>query len=111
MASLAETRDNETGGHIRRTQHYVKAMARAIDTIYDPAQKERALASLAKRAKIEPKAAEKTYDYYVNSLHPFERGAKVPPDYVQSVINLLLETGDFKPADRPVSRYLNTSFE
>ena len=92
-------------------RHYVKAMARAIDTIYDPAQKERALASLAKRAKIEPKAAEKTYDYYVNSLHPFERGAKVPPDYVQSVINLLLETGDFKPADRPVSRYLNTSFE
>lgn len=27
MASLAETRDNETGYHIRRTQHYVKALA------------------------------------------------------------------------------------
>jgi PAS domain S-box-containing protein len=27
MASLAETRDNETGNHIRRTQHYVKALA------------------------------------------------------------------------------------
>ncbi len=27
MASLAETRDNETGGHIRRTQFYVKALA------------------------------------------------------------------------------------
>jgi len=26
MASLAETRDNETGGHIRRTQHYVKSL-------------------------------------------------------------------------------------
>jgi putative two-component system response regulator len=26
MASLAETRDNETGGHIRRTQHYVKLL-------------------------------------------------------------------------------------
>ena len=24
MASLAETRDNETGNHIRRTQHYVQ---------------------------------------------------------------------------------------
>ncbi|WP_298213222.1 two-component system response regulator [Acidovorax sp.] len=27
MASLAETRDNETGNHIRRTQHYVKTLA------------------------------------------------------------------------------------
>lgn len=27
MASLAETRDNETGMHLRRTQHYVRALA------------------------------------------------------------------------------------
>ncbi|WP_152223341.1 two-component system response regulator [Pseudomonas sp. SCB32] len=27
MASLAETRDNETGNHIRRTQHYISALA------------------------------------------------------------------------------------
>jgi len=32
MASLAETRDNETGNHIRRTQHYVSALARALQT-------------------------------------------------------------------------------
>ncbi|MDE1994916.1 MAG: HD domain-containing protein [Rhizobiaceae bacterium] len=29
MASLAETRDNETGNHIRRTQHYMRALAEA----------------------------------------------------------------------------------
>ncbi len=27
MASLAETRDSDTGNHIRRTQHYIKALA------------------------------------------------------------------------------------
>lgn len=32
MASLAETRDNETGNHIRRTQHYVRALAEALRT-------------------------------------------------------------------------------
>jgi putative two-component system response regulator len=32
MASLAETRDNETGNHLRRTQHYVKTLARALQT-------------------------------------------------------------------------------
>ncbi len=30
MASLAETRDNETGNHIRRTQHYVKTLAQHL---------------------------------------------------------------------------------
>lgn len=30
LASLAETRDNETGNHIRRTQHYVRLLAEAV---------------------------------------------------------------------------------
>ncbi len=30
MASLAETRDNETGNHIRRTQHYVRVLAEKL---------------------------------------------------------------------------------
>ena len=30
MASLAETRDNETGNHIRRTQYYVKVLAETL---------------------------------------------------------------------------------
>jgi putative two-component system response regulator len=30
MASLAETRDNETGNHILRTQHYVKVLAERL---------------------------------------------------------------------------------
>jgi putative two-component system response regulator len=30
LATLAETRDNETGNHIRRTQHYVRTLAMAL---------------------------------------------------------------------------------
>ncbi|WP_410499668.1 HD domain-containing phosphohydrolase [Chitinibacter sp. S2-10] len=33
MASLAETRDNETGSHILRTQRYVKALAKALQAL------------------------------------------------------------------------------
>lgn len=32
MASLAETRDSETGNHILRTQHYVRALAKYLAT-------------------------------------------------------------------------------
>lgn len=30
MASLAETRDNETGNHLRRTQYYIQALAKQL---------------------------------------------------------------------------------
>ena len=32
MASLAETRDTDTGNHIRRTQHYIKVLAEQLKT-------------------------------------------------------------------------------
>jgi len=32
LASMAETRDNETGSHIRRTQHYILTLARRLQT-------------------------------------------------------------------------------
>ena len=32
MASLGETRDNETGNHLRRTQHYVRRLAEQLST-------------------------------------------------------------------------------
>jgi len=32
MASLAETRDSDTGNHIRRTQYYIKALAEKLKT-------------------------------------------------------------------------------
>ncbi len=32
MASLAETRDNDTGNHIRRTQHYMRVLAEQLRT-------------------------------------------------------------------------------
>lgn len=38
FCSLAEARDNETGNHILRTQHYVRALAEALrkNSIYEP---------------------------------------------------------------------------
>lgn len=32
IAALVETRDNETGNHVRRTQHYVRALARQLQS-------------------------------------------------------------------------------
>lgn len=54
MASLAETRDNATGNHIRRTQHYVRALATKLNTLprYSGEFDEQTIASLYKSAPL-----------------------------------------------------------
>lgn len=54
MASLAETRDNETGNHIRRTQHYVRILAEDLASHPDYASEldERTIGLLFKSAPL-----------------------------------------------------------
>ncbi len=75
LASLAETRDNDTGGHIRRTQFYVHA--------------------LATRLKAHPRFAAQLTDHYIETLFksaPLHDIGKVGiPD------RILLKPGRFEP--------------
>jgi putative two-component system response regulator len=54
LASLAETRDNETGNHILRTQTYVEALARRVDRHprFARALDERSIRLMAKSAAL-----------------------------------------------------------
>jgi putative two-component system response regulator len=54
MASLAETRDNETGNHIRRTQNYVRALAKKLQShpIYGPLLDDATVEMLYKSAPL-----------------------------------------------------------
>ena len=54
MASLAETRDNETGNHIRRTQNYVKALAKRLQSHpkFGPLLDDRTIEMLHKSAPL-----------------------------------------------------------
>ncbi len=54
MASLAETRDNETGNHIRRTQNYVRALAQKLQPLpkFAPALDDATVEMLYKSAPL-----------------------------------------------------------
>ena len=77
MASLAETRDSDTGNHIRRTQFYVKALAQHLSA--------------------QPKFAARLTDNYIQMLFksaPLHDIGKIGiPD------RILLKPGRFEPAE------------
>ncbi|MBI3927295.1 MAG: two-component system response regulator [Armatimonadetes bacterium] len=64
MASLAESRDNETGGHIRRTQLYVEAIARHLS------------------ARSEAEVDERTVDLLIKSAPLHDMGKVGIPDHI-----------------------------
>lgn len=77
MASLAETRDSDTGNHIRRTQFYVKALAQ----------------HLSKQAKFAARLTDSTIQMLFKSAPLHDIGKVGIPD------RILLKPGRFEPAE------------
>lgn len=77
MASLAETRDSDTGNHIRRTQFYVKALAQ----------------HLSKQAKFAAQLTDSTIQMLFKSAPLHDIGKVGIPD------RILLKPGRFEPAE------------
>ncbi|MCL2656002.1 MAG: two-component system response regulator [Betaproteobacteria bacterium] len=86
MASLAETRDSETGNHIRRTQHYVRL--------------------LAEKLRNHPRFADKLDDHTIELLYksaPLHDIGKIGiPDHI------LLKPGHFKPEEFEIMKMHTT---
>lgn len=66
MASLAETRDNETGAHIRRTQLYIKALSK----------------NLRKNAKYQDVLSDSVIETYFKSAPLHDIGKVGIPDHI-----------------------------
>ena len=57
---------------------YLRALAAGVDWLYDPANRDEAIAILARETKLEPAIATQTYNYYVGELQPFSRKLAIP---------------------------------
>jgi putative two-component system response regulator len=82
MASLAETRDNETGNHIRRTQNYVRALAK----------------KLQRHARFAPALDDATVDMLYKSAPLHDIGKVGIPD------TILLKPGKLTPEEFEVMK-------
>jgi putative two-component system response regulator len=77
LASLAEARDNETGAHIRRTQHFVRRLAE----------------ELRHEARFEPQLSDRAIDMIFKSAPLHDIGKVGIPDHI------LLKPGKLTPEE------------
>ena len=88
---------------------YLKALSDAVDWLYDPANRDEAIAILARATKLDPPIATQTYDYYVKDLQPFSRRLAIPDEIVTSTVTTLIELGDVKP-NATTMKYVDLSY-
>ena len=76
-------------------------MKKATEWLYDPANRKAAVEILAKDTKVDLAIAEKIHDYMVGSLKPWPSDARITPESMQKIIDLMIQIGDLKPGPKP----------
>lgn len=89
---------------------FLRATKKGTDFLYDKKNRAAAIESLVKHSKINAEASGKTYDYYVNELHPYEADLDPRDDYVRTVAQLLVDIGDFKIPNIDPHKYTDKSY-
>ena len=80
-----------------------------MDWLYEPANREEAIAILARETKLETEIATQTYNYYVGELQPFPRKLAVPDQIIAGTVKTLIELGDIKP-DAATAKYVDLAY-
>ncbi len=88
----------------------LRALSRATDWLYDPANREEAVALLMKETKQDHDISEKTYDYVVRDLQAFSRGMAIPEADFMNVLKSFQDMGVVKDKVAPKNRYVDESF-
>lgn len=75
---------------------YLRAMGKAIDLMYEPANRNKIEQILIEETKISQEEAKLTYDLYMNELKIFPRDAKMSREGVQNTLDIAKALGTMK---------------
>ncbi len=96
--------------HADEVVRFLRACGRASAWLYDPANRDAAIALLMERTKQEEKYTALTYDLMVTQERVFPERCAVRPNGIQAVIDLLGEVGELSAPLPPPEKYVDTSY-
>jgi NitT/TauT family transport system substrate-binding protein len=89
---------------------YVKAYARAVRWLYDPANKEQAVDLLVKYSKQDRKDTADTYDYFLTKLKAISQDGLISEQAYKNMTDGLISLEDMKPPVPPMEKFIDPSF-
>ncbi|HXP29531.1 MAG TPA: ABC transporter substrate-binding protein [Stellaceae bacterium] len=89
---------------------YLRAVARAVGFLYDPANRQGAIDALTASTKVDAGTAGLVYDYYATELRPFDPGLALPDQNIVQGLAEIREVGDLPPGDHPVANYIDRRY-
>jgi NitT/TauT family transport system substrate-binding protein len=82
----------------------------AIEWLYEPANREEAIAILIKETKADPNDAVKTYDQYIRDVQVYRRDGVLTEEAMQKMLEGIVSIGDLQAPAPPASKYIDDSF-
>jgi ABC-type nitrate/sulfonate/bicarbonate transport system substrate-binding protein len=92
------------------TEAYLRAVSKATDWLYDPANKEAAIVLLMRETKQDRVISEKTYKYLIEDLKAFSPKLTIPDADFNNVLKAFQDMGVVKAKDAAKDKYVDLSF-
>ena len=89
---------------------YAKSILRAVDWLYVPANKPKAIAILAEATNTSSDDANKTYDFFITQAKYYNRSGLMTNADLAPVLSALLKTNQIKPPAPDPARFYDNTF-
>jgi NitT/TauT family transport system substrate-binding protein len=89
---------------------FLRAVHEGVEWLYDPKNRDEAVAILVKATGAKPEDSAKTYDLFFHELHAFRRDGSMPTEGFRRLLEAVAELGDLPKPPPPPAKFMDESY-
>jgi NitT/TauT family transport system substrate-binding protein len=89
---------------------FLRAVHQGVEWLYDPKNRDEAVAILVKATGAKPEDSAKTYDLFFHELHAFRRDGSMPTEGFRRLLEAVAELGDLPKPPPPAAKFMDDSY-
>ena len=89
---------------------FLRAVHQGVEWLYEPKNKDEAIAILIKATGAKPEDSAKTYELFFNELRAFRRDGSMPAEGFRRLLDAVTELGDLPKPPPPAAKFVDDSY-
>ena len=89
---------------------FLRAVHEGVEWLYDPKNRDEAVAILVKATGAKPEDSAKTYDLFFHELRAFRRDGSMPEEGFRRLLDAVAELGDLPKPPPPAAKFMDDSY-